>query len=300
MNRLLNRVSNETPAPIVLYMKSNLNVLKSIFVSLVLLMLLSSQLCAAKSELTAVLISPAVSEQIQKASPDERKKMEAAISQGNKFIPHHFDGSAYDAGDTDDEQELKYWLKNIRPLINRDITKWYNNTDISQITMESLKIVGLPKHISASDVAVCPQIELVSIEPVHEHFDVIWKTYYPVSFVNDSYVLKYRAKTIGVLNFSMQPPTEFFLDNENNFVAVLISIDKANKVNQVVPQYQMATSSAKHYIEILTRYISGVWSHNATAIEKIKMKQLVVQIKEDEARVCASTAVISKLPLIKE
>lgn len=259
-----------------------------------------SDAIAAPAEKITVTISPSVQEQIQKASPNERKKMGAAISLGNKYIPHHFDGSAYDAGDGDDKQELKYWLKNIRPLINRDIPKWYSNTDISQITVESLKIVGLPKDVSASTVAVCPQIELVLIAPADEPFDVIWKTYYPVSFVNDSYVLKYRAKIIGTLNLSKQPPTEFFQDKENNFVSALISIDKENKVNQVVPQYQITTSSAKRYVEILTRYISGVWSHNATAIDKIRMKQLIHKLKEDEARVCASTAVISKTPSNKE
>lgn len=271
----------------------------------VVVVLFAPQLVIAGSALgkdahITVAISPAVQEQIKKASPDERKKMEAAISVGNKFIPHHFDGSAYEVGDSGVEQELKYWLKNVRPLVNRDVTKWYSNFDISQITAGALKIDGRPNGLSGADVAVCSQIELISIAPTDEHYDVIWKTYYPVSFANDSYVLKYRTKIIGTLGLWKQPPTEFFPDKENQFFATLISLDKEYKVNQVIPQYGLTTLNTKRYIDTLNRYISGVWAGNATAADKTKLRQLIPKIKNEEARVCASTAVISKQLSIKE
>ena len=276
------------------------DLLKQSLVSIAMVGLLATQAYADEKDVVSVTISPAVQAQLNKASPDERKKMEAAISVANKFVPHHFDGSAYDVGDSGNEQELKYWLKNVRPLVNRDVTKWYTDMDISQSTAESLKIDGLPNGLSASTVAVCPQIELISITPADEHYDVIWKTYYPVSFVNDSFVLKYRAKIIGSLNLLRQPPTEFLLDKNNNFVAVIIGLDKGNKVNQVVAQYGVTTWSAKRYIDILTLYISGVWADNATAAEKVVLKHLLPKIKDAEARVCGSAAVITKQPSTKE
>lgn len=241
------------------------------------------------NEKIIITISPSVQEELQKAGPHERKNIEAAINVGNKFIPHHFDGSAYEVGDSGVEQELKYWLKNVRPLVNKDVTKWYSNFDISQITAGALKIDGLPNGLSGSDVAVCSQIELISITPADKPYDVTWKTYYPVSFVNDSFVLKYRAKIIGSLGLWKQPPTEFFPDKENQFFATLISLDKKYKVNQVIPQYGLTTLNTKRYIDTLTLYTSGVWSDNATAAEKVVLKQLISKIKDAETRVCAST-----------
>jgi hypothetical protein len=274
--------------------------LKQSLLSIAMVGLLATQAYADEKDVVTVTVSPAVQAQLNKASPDERKKMEAAISVANKFVPHHFDGSAYEVGDSGVEQELKYWLKNVRPLVNRDVTKWYSNFDISQITAGALKIDGLPNGLSGADVAVCSQIELISITPTDEHYDVIWKTYYPVSFANDSFVLKYRAKIIGTLGLWKQPPTEFFPDKENQFFATLISLDKEYKVNQVIPQYGLTTLNTKRYIDTLNRYISGVWAGNATAADKTKLWQLIPKIKDAEARVCASTAAVTKQPSIKE
>jgi hypothetical protein len=249
-------------------------------------LLTAARAYAIENVVVTVTISPAVKEQIQKVSPTERKKIEAAISMVNKFAPYHFDGSAYNVGDNGDDQELKFWEKNVRPLVNRDVTKWYSNMDISQSTKESLKIDGLPNDLSASSVAVCPQIELTSITSADEHYDVIWETYYPVSFVNDRFVLKYRAKVIGTLNQLKQPPTEFFLAKDGSYVDALISVDKRNKVSQVVAQYGVTTLSTKRYLDILTRYFSGVWSGSTTADDKSKLKHLIQEIMDDEARVC--------------
>jgi len=277
-----------------------LDVLKQSLLYIAMVGLLATQAYADEKDVVTVTVSPAVQAQLNKASSDERKKMEAAISVANKFVPHHFDGSAYEVGDSGVEQELKYWLKNVRPLVNKDVTKWYSNFDISQITAGALKIDGLPNGLSGADVAVCSQIELISITPTDEHYDVIWKTYYPVGFANDSFVLKYRAKIIGTLGLWKQPPTEFFPDNEDQFFATLISLDKEYKINQVIPQYGLTTLNTKRYIDTLNRYISGVWAGNATAADKTKLWQLIRKIKDAEARVCASTAAVAKQPSTKE
>lgn len=40
-------------------------------------------------------IAPTVQEQLNKASPEERKSLDSAIHTGNLFIPQHFSANAY-------------------------------------------------------------------------------------------------------------------------------------------------------------------------------------------------------------
>ena len=264
------------------------------------MLLLVATAQGAEEKKIKITISPAVQEQMQMLNPSDRKKIEAAIQAGNRFIPYHFNGQAYDMGSDGNERELKYWLKNIRPLVNRDVTEWYSDIDLSQAVDASLKIDGLPNELSASTVAVCPQIELISITVADEHYDVGWKIYYPVNFSDDSFVLKYQVRSVGTLNLLRQPPTEFFLDKKNNFVAAIISLDKERKVNKVIAQYGVSTWSMRHYTDILKRYINGTWSENVTVDEKNKLKQLVRQMNDEEIRVCARETVSTKQPSIKE
>lgn len=251
----------------------------------------------AEKEKNTVTISVSVQEQIQKASTDERKKMEAAISVGNKFIPHHFDGSAYEVGDSGGGQELRYWLKNVRPLVNRDEMNWYNDYEIASASKLNFMIDGWLTEV----VAVCPQVELVSVVTGYEHLDIGWETWYPTNFAEDEFVLKYRARIIGAWGaFHGFPPKHFLFTNKDEFETVLISVDKNNKINQVFSQYAVSALTTKPQIKILTLYISGAWSDNATAADKARLRQLIPKIEEEEVRVCASTAAVTNRPSNKE
>lgn len=105
------------------------------------MLLTTAQAYASEDDAIAVTISPAVQEQIQNANSDERKKIEAAIIAGNKFVPHHFDGSAY-LSEMASTQEVKLWQNNIRPLVDRDFSQWYSSSDIALASIQNLKIHG--------------------------------------------------------------------------------------------------------------------------------------------------------------
>ena len=140
-----------------------------------LMLLTTAQASASEDDAITVTISPAVQEKIQKANSDERKKIEAAINAGNKFVPHHFDGSAY-LSEMASTEEVKLWQKNIRPLVDRDFSQWYSSSDIALASIQNLKIKGLL-------VAVCPQIMFISISVPDKNFDVGWNNViYPSSF----------------------------------------------------------------------------------------------------------------------
>lgn len=284
--------SMKITAPV--FFGSYFELLKRSLASIAMLGVLTTQTYAAEKKETTVTISPVVLEQIQKASPDDRKKMEVVINTGNKFIPYHFDGSAYANGDNGNDQELKYWLKHIRPMVNRDVKEWYNDTYISSASALDLEIKGQHAFL----VAVCPQIELISIAAADEHFDVGWKTWYPMDFKDDSFVLKYQVKIIGTWDVFMGvPPKKFLSDDKDEFETVLVSLDKSNKISQVASQYAVTAWSTKSNIELLTLYISGVWASSTTADTRARLKQLIQKLTAEEAKVCNGTQVTPKLSI---
>ncbi len=147
---------------------------------------------------------------------------------------------------------------------------------------------------------VCPQVELISVAVADEHYDIGWEPWYPVNFADDSFELKYRAKVIGAWDDTGQPPTYFLPAKKDTFVTVLISLDKKLKISRILSEYYPTALTPKTTIDSITPYISGVWSHNATAADKARLKQVIQKIKEEEARVCASATVTTKQPSIRE
>jgi hypothetical protein len=259
-------------------MKNNLIMLKKILISLSILMMLSSQVCLAKGEKNSVFISPEVQVQIQKYSPGERKKMEAAISVGNKFIPHHFNGRAYARND---EQEPKYWLKNIRPLVNRDDADWYVGDDVFAEAAPALVIND--KYVKHE--VVCPKPELIS-----------------ANTVGDQYQLKYRTKIIGMWksNSILHPiQGDILLNEKNEFDEVLLTLDQNYRVSQVASKYAVFPTIPQQGIHLFEAYIkwppraifqSATGADQETESEaraKIpQYKQYIDLIKREEAAAC--------------
>lgn len=264
--------------------------------------LLMTQAYAAEMEMTTVTISPAVQEQIQKSSPNERKKIEAATSSGNKFIPHHFDGTAYENGDAGGKQELKKWQQNIRPLVDRDVGHWYTFSEIQSESVELLKMDGLPEdHPYAGDVAVCPQIELVSISVPDEHFDVGWKrSDYTINFVEDSFELIYRAKVIGAWSGLTAAQLTFIPSKRNEWGSVLIGLNKSYKISRVMSEYALDAAVPIRHVDIISRSINGVWANTSSANDKIRLKQLLQKMKNAEDMVCKGVLDTPTQPSIKE
>lgn len=248
-----------------------------IFVIICLSQIAAADTASTVKEKFTVTISPAVQEQIQKANPAERKKMEAAISVGNKFIPHHFDLTAYARND---EQEEKIWKKNIRPLVNRDSVDWYNPGEVFSDGAPGLEING--KKVTFE--VVCPVPELISANAVDDHFE-----------------LKYHTKIIGMwkTNSMMATEGDIVQDEKEEFDEALISLDKSNRISQVASKYAVLPSIPKQCIDGFEGYIkrprrglvdspSGVILESQGSVNAniIRYKQYIELIKNEEAAAC--------------
>ena len=254
-------------------MKSNLNVLKTNFALLVVLMLLSSELCAAKSDVSTVLISPAVREQILKAGPVERKKMDAAINTGNKFILHHFNGKAYARND---EQELKFWLKNIRPLVNKDTAGWYNPGDVYADSAPELYINGE----KATFEVVCPRPELILVNRVDVQVQ-----------------LKYRAKIIGMWKTNSKmvfTQGDILLNEKEEFDEVLLNLDNKNRISLVASKFAVQPMIPQDGIDLFESYIKSPqyqspWQETLSSPDAriSAYKKFIELIQKEEAAACS-------------
>lgn len=279
----------------------SLGLLKRGLELIALLGILMTQAVAAEKEIFKVSISSTVQEQIQKVSPNERKKLDAAISSGSKFIPYHFDGRAYEFGDSGFESEKIFWLKNIRPLINMDVAEWMNYARNQVLVPYSPS--QLPTYWSGGGgtMSVCPKIKLTSLVSHANNFNSGWKDWYPKSFAESSFVLEYQAKIIGVLSSRNHVFTDSFLPSENDeYETVLVSMNENYKVNHIVSHYSDATYPSEHQIWMLTQQLSGKWPGATTAEDKARLKQIIQQIKSQKRKVCKDVSPSFNQSSIKE
>lgn len=268
--------------------------LKSGLASLVLFGTVVPMASATEKDVFNVSVSRAVQNDIQNVSTDERKKLETAVKIGNKFVPYHFDGRAHDVNLPED---WKFWLKNIRPLTNKDVDDWHI-TEMFPPSTRDLTVEEFPRG-PGNIASVCPQIELVSITAVDKRSAASWKIWYPKSFAEDSFVLEYRAKIIGVLDGVAGPPRYFIPIRSNAFETVLISLDKNNKVSQIASDNADWTWTAERQMRSLTQRISGISADSTTADDKARLKQMIQQIRLEKMKVCTDTH-ISNQSSIKE
>lgn len=273
------------------FLGSYFEFLKRSLASIAVFGILTIQAYADESKETTVTISPVVQEQIQQASPDERKKIEAAINLGNRFVPHHFDGSAYARND---EQEIKIWLKNIRPMINRDDPDWYTPEGVFDSSTSVLEINGK----KATFEVVCPQIELISVNARDDHFE-----------------LNYRTKIIGMWKTSSVMFTEgdIQLDEKEEFDEVHIGLNKSNKVSQVASKFAVYPTIPKLGIDMFAAFIKrpyGVFVDSASGVimepqssinaKVARYKQYIELIKNEETVACKGFSSTFKQPFGKE
>lgn len=276
-----------------------LGLLKRCLISIAMLGMLTIQAIAAEKGAFKVSISPAVQEQIQKVSPNERKKLEAAISAGNKFIPYHYDGRAYAVGDSGIKEEWIFWLKNIRPLISKDLSEWYIKA-LSIPSSHQMLIDGNPDKPAPTWLSVCPKIELVSIIAAEGHLNGVWKEWYPKDFYKEDFLFEYRAKIIGDMEDLGVVPRFFQAANNDAFETVLVSLDKNNKVSQVASHEARRTGTAESQIGILTLYISGVWSGLTPTDSRAQLERMIQDIKSQKNKICKDVPTASNQQSIKE
>jgi hypothetical protein len=264
-------------------------------------MLLFSQMSVADSASASdnnvpitVTMTSSAKEQVRRLSASEKKRFKEAIKMANRFIPHHFDGSAYDNGDAGGEEELKKWQRNIRPLVDRDVHHWYTLA-IEEEAVEQLKMDGLPGHSYAGDVAVCPQIELVSITVPNEQFHVPWRrSSETINFVEDDIELIYRVKVIGAWP-GLGPDTLIFVpDKGDQWVSVLVGLDRNNRVHRIIHEYALTVGVPKRWVDVVSRYTNGVWAESSTTADKIRLRRMLEDMKGAESKVCVKASLTER------
>lgn len=235
--------------------------------------LVARNVFGAEMEKIAVTISPIVQEQIKKNNLRERKRIEAAISSGNRFIPRFFDGST---NNITDELSIKEWNRNIRPLVNKNAVKWSEMTDEKGSGLE-LEIAGK----ASTFVGVCPQVELTSIQD-------------EAGLIN----LRYRVRVIGVSQrekgFSRMRGA-LLIDEHKDFQEALVGLDRNYKVDFVAPKYLGLFVTSDFFIEGYNtviefqehRLVGTSPDEQARATEEIeKHKEWIKLINEQEAAIC--------------
>lgn len=193
---------------------------------------------------SAVTISDEVKQQLQKLSPNERKRIEAAISVGNKYVPHHFDGTAYARND---EQQEELWQKSIRPLVVLQADKgnggWYYPGEVFTDSAPKLEINGMRVRW----YVVCPKPELVSASVANGHFELMYRT--KIIGMWRSATLKWGPTLADFIQ------DEFIMDKKNEDDEVLITVDKSNRVSRVDAKYEQETSVPVQHIRRYEAYI---------------------------------------------
>jgi hypothetical protein len=180
-----------------------------------------------------------------------------------------------------DEQEEKIWLKNIRPLINRNSGDWYSPGGVFADGAPELEING---NIVVTEV-VCPQPELILANTVDGHFE-----------------LKYRTKIIGMwkTNSKMHlTQGDILLDEKEEFDEVLITLDKNNRVSRVATKYAVYPSIPRVGIDIFESYIKwppraifqsptgvGQESESEAKAKIPQYKKYIELIKNEETAAC--------------
>ncbi len=236
---------------------------------LVLLVLqLMAPTFAYSEESTNVSISSSVQDQLKKASSSERKIMESAIDVGNRYAPHHFNGTAYARND---EEEEKTWMKSIHPLVNRS-TDWYSPGGVFSDSSPALEIDGK----KASFEVVCPKPELIAVRAV-----------------NNQVELKYRSKIIGIWKTKSTTFTEgdILLDKKGEYDEVLLTLDDDHRISKVASKYAVYPTIPEQGIDLFKAYIRrpslfSVPQESSLDAEIARYKQYIELIKQEEIEAC--------------
>ncbi len=239
----------------------------------VLMAMLYSQLAVAKVDFMAealekikvINIAPAVQEQLNKASPDERANLEAAIYKGELFIPLHFSGKAYDTTPENSE-----WQEETAPLVALDRNEWEHQYELLEIRLKKLQINN---EIVFTARLVCPQVSLIGLQ--HD---------------KSTTSLTYRSVSVGTLiyyrgyDFSSMGAKEIYdtrIDVDYRFlVSAVKPPDKWNTFS-----YTWLVGEMKRFVGDPRRY--GGYSTKEQENEKIKIyRKTIKKIEESAAQIC--------------
>jgi hypothetical protein len=222
---------------------------------------------ATIKDIKVTSIAPAVQEQLNKASPEERKSLEAAIHTGNLFIPQYFSYNAYDT--TSENQD---WVDEVEPLISLDMEQWAQQYGKSGIRSKNVK---LGKDDVYTYRLTCPQVSLISVQQ------------------NDQITsLLYRATSVGMLMyFQLHSLYDFNLEAAGEIYDVRLDLGKSSAlVNEVFPIDKWKTWSYTREIAFMERFLGD---HRTAHTTKKHAEELVIsyqgtiqKIEKSAAKYC--------------
>lgn len=234
-------------------------------------MLFASQVAIAdttpsKEALIHLTTSSEVREQLSKLPPMDRKKLEATIIIGNKFIQKHFDHAAYEA-----DPENVDWTKNVAPLVSMGVTEW-RNQDWMPVTKE----IKLGEKIVGGTRLTCSQVTLVS-----------------VMRSNGVVTMEYRAAIIAMLIDVGWWGDWMDLFPEQGVYEVSIELNTNNQIFEVTAQDHVITTMYTTAISFMNTYLanprhfSGFGETQADTESKVlRYKKLIEQMNQRAVRIC--------------
>lgn len=224
-------------------------------------------LAATIEKIKVTSIAPAVQEQLNKASTEERKRFEAAIHTGNLFIPQYFSGNAYNS-----DPENADWEKETRPLISLDREEWEQQYE--QLEMNS-RDIKLGKDVVYTMMLTCPQVTLIS-----------------TTQNNHTASLLYRTTSVGTLVYFTSDIYDFNSEGAGEVYDVLIVLDKSSAlVDEVIPKNKRLTWSYTKSIARMKEFLGDHSTVNFTTKahenEMIRTYQNSIQkIEKSAAKFC--------------
>lgn len=118
-----------------------------------MLLFLSVEQSQATEKYVTIVNSPEVKQKLQQASPVERKRMEKAIKNGNRFIQLRFnDEDTYFYDDPDGDE---VWKKKMAPIMSMSLEKWQNYRNARWE-----KVTNATRTRSGYELVSCPEVEL--------------------------------------------------------------------------------------------------------------------------------------------
>ncbi len=221
---------------------------------------------AEKVEAIAVNIAPAVQEQLKKASPDQRKTLEAAIHTGNLFIPLHFSSKAYDLSPENTE-----WDDETAPLLALDREQWTQQYESSNMNR---KKILLGNEAAYTTRLVCPQVSLIAVQQGGE-----------------TTTLVYRTTAIGTEINYRGDLYEFNLEGGGETYDIRIELDSTSLVNKVMLPDQWVTWSYTASIDVMKRFLGDHGYAGASSKEHINemikaYEQSISKMEKSAARFC--------------
>jgi len=200
-----------------------------------------------------------VRDQLSKLPPADRKKLEATMIIGNKFIQAHFDHAAYEA-----DPDNYFWLHDVAPLVSMGAIEWKNQdwTPVIKKIKQGDKTLGGTR-------LTCPQVTLVS-----------------VLRSNGEVTLSYRATIMAMLiNDNWWENWIEVLPDQGNY-DVSIKLNRDNRVFEVDAQDNVITTV---YTDSYIRFKRALFGTTPTADSehmKEQYKKLSGHIEQQAKQIC--------------